>query len=71
MKRIRDRMTKELARVGKEIVTGSIGGGIGAFASKKISQNKKQRCLKKNKAKLSDSQNVRMKKLRKYNKCTK
>ena len=72
MKRIKNRLTKELARVGRDIVTGSIGGGIGAYyATKKISQNKNQKCIKKNPVKLTDSHNVKMKKLRSYNRCMK
>lgn len=69
MKRIRNRLTKELARVGRDIGTGSIGGVIGAYATKKISQTKKTKCLKKNPVQLSDSHNVKIKKLRLYGKC--
>ena len=60
-----------LKNTGKEIAYSTIGGIAGGsiIHTKNKLQNKKNRCLKKNKVSLSDSHKVKMKKLRAYGKC--
>ena len=60
-----------LKKSSKEIAYSTLGAITGGAIVKTHSQTKKQKCLKKNPVQLSDSHNVKMKKLRLYGKCLK